>query len=205
LLGPLDVRVASSAPYLALPQTAQESADALRRESKITRPYIILHPGSARREKLWEPMGWARVISHFSHNKEFDVVLTSGPSAEEQMHTTAITKGLRQKVIDLSGKTDLLSLAALIAKAQLLVTVDSAPVHLAAAMHTPQVILFGPTNPFHWRPRESPALVLHGKSAAPVTEFAPLRPRMPMSEISTETVINAMESLLPCRAAAQIS
>jgi ADP-heptose:LPS heptosyltransferase len=99
----------------------------------------------------------------------------------------------------------LLTLAALIGKAQLLVTVDSAPVHFAAATHTPQVILFGPTNPFHWRPMHSPALILHGKSAAPVTEFAPVRPRFPMSEISTEAVISAMDSLLSCRAAAQLS
>jgi len=93
----------------------------------------------------------------------------------------------------------------LIGQAQLLVTVDSAPVHFAAATHTPQVILFGPTNPFHWRPTDSPALILHGKSGAPVTEFAPVRPRFPMSEISTEAVIDAMDSLLPRPTAAHNS
>jgi predicted lipopolysaccharide heptosyltransferase III len=205
LLGPLGVRSAFSAPYLAVPQTAHEKADALRLESKIMRPFVILHPGSARQEKLWDPVRWAEVIEHFGKNNYFDLVLTSGPSADEQMHVAAITKGVRQKIIDLSGETDLLTLAALIAKARLLVTVDSAPVHLAAAMHTPQVILFGPTNPFHWRPRESPAVILHGKSVAPVTEFAPVRPRFAMSEISTEAVINAMDSLLSFRAAAHTS
>src|SRR5262249_8377101 len=106
---------------------------------------------------------------------------------------------------NLSGKTDLLALAALIGQAQLLVTVDSAPVHFAAATHTPQVILFGPTNPFHWRPTHSPALILHGKSGGPLTEFCPVRHRFPMSEISTEAVISAMDSLLLRRAAAHIS
>src|SRR5678815_6080216 len=106
---------------------------------------------------------------------------------------------------DSSGKTDLLTLAALVGQAQLLVTVDSAPVHFAAASHTPQVILFGPTNPFHWRPTHSPAVILHGKSGVPVTEFAPVRPRFLMSEISTEAVISAMDSLLPRRAAAHSS
>jgi len=42
-------------------------------------------------------------------------------------------------------------------------------------------------------------------SNAPVTEFAPVRPRLPMSEISTEAVISAMDSLLPRRAAAHSS
>lgn len=205
LLEPLGVRAASSGPHLNLPQTAHEKAGALRGDSKSTRPYVILHPGSARREKLWEPDRWAEVIDHFRKNNDFDLILTSGPSADEQAHVAAISKRMRQKIIDLSGNTDLLTLAALIAQAQLLVTVDSAPVHLAAATHTPQVILFGPTNPFHWRPRESPALILQGKSAMPITDFLPVRPRFAMSEISTEAVISAMDSLLPCRAAAQTS
>jgi len=166
---------------------------------------MMLHPGSARREKLWDAARWAEVINHFGQNNEFELVLTSGPSVDEQAHIASITRRSRQKFIDLSGKTDLLTLAALIEQAQLLVTVDSAPVHLAATTGTQQVILFGPTNPFHWRPTDSPALILYGKSGAPVTEFAPVRPRFPMSEISTEAVISAMDSLLPRRAAAHSS
>jgi heptosyltransferase III len=205
LLEPLGVDAASSAPQLDLPQMAHEKADRLRHDWKITPPYVILHPGSARREKLWGAARWAEVIDHFRKNNDFDLVLTSGPAADEQTHIAAITNHTRQKFIDLSGKTDLLTLAALVKQAQLLVTVDSAPVHLAAASQTPQVILFGPTNPFHWRPLDSSALILHGKSGAPVTEFAPVRPRVPMSEISTEAVISAMDSLLPQHAAARTS
>ena len=205
LLEPLGVRAAPSAPQLDLPRTAREKADGLRRDWKITRPYVILHPGSARREKLWDPARWAEVIDHFRQNHELELVLTSGPSADEQAHSAAITKRIRHKITVLAGKTDLLTLTALIGQAQLLVTVDSAPVHLAAATHTLQVTLFGPTNPFHWRPRESSALILHGKSAAPVTEFTPVQPRFAMSEISTEAVISAMDSLLSCRAAAHTS
>jgi predicted lipopolysaccharide heptosyltransferase III len=205
LLESLGVRAASSAPQLHLPRMALEEADRLRRDWKIKRPYVILHPGSARREKLWDAARWAKVIDHFRQDNEFDFVLTSGPSADEQAHITEITKRMGHRITDLSGKTDLLTLAALIGRAHLLVTVDSAPVHFAAATHTPQVILFGPTNPFHWRPTHSPALILHGKSRVPVTEFAPVRPRVPMSEISTEAVISAMDSLLPRRAAAHSS
>jgi ADP-heptose:LPS heptosyltransferase len=205
LLEPLNVRAASTALELNLPRTIREKADKLRRDCKIKRPYVILHPGSARREKLWNAARWAEVIDHFGDNNESDLVLTSGPSADEQAHITEIAKRTRQRFVNLAGKTDLLTLAALIGCAQLLVTVDSAPVHFAAASHTPQVILFGPTNPFHWRPTSSPALILHGKSGAPLTEFAPVRPRFPMSEISTEAVISAMDSMLPRRAAAHSS
>jgi predicted lipopolysaccharide heptosyltransferase III len=196
---------ASPAPHLHLPQVAREKTDALRRDWKITGHYIILHPGSARWEKLWEPERWAEVIDHFGRNNDIDLVLTSGPSPDEQAHVAAIKNKVQQQIIDLSGKTNLLVLTALIGQARLLLTVDSAPMHLAAATRTPQVVLFGPTNPFHWRPRESPALILQGKSVAPVTEFSPAQPRFAMSEISTEAVISAMDSLLSLRAAAQSS
>src|SRR4029077_15482750 len=114
-------------------------------------------------------------------NQQLTVVLTGGSKPLEQAHLAEIKTKLRRPFVDLSGKTDLLVLAALISRARLLVTVDSAPMHLAAATHTPQVVLFGPTNPFHWRPRESPALILHGKSPEPITEFSPVQPRLPMS------------------------
>ena len=193
----------SSSLHLQLPQSAHEKADALRRNWNVTKPYIVLHPGSAREEKLWEAVRWAQVIERFSRDSDFDLVLTSGASNHEQTHIAAIKK--ETKIVDLSGKTDLLTLAALIGEARLLVTVDSAPMHLAAATRTPQVILFGPTNPFHWRPRESRALILQGETPEPVTEFSPIQPRLPMSQISTEAVISAMDFLLSQHAAARTS
>jgi predicted lipopolysaccharide heptosyltransferase III len=205
LLEPLGIRDVSCALNLQLPQSAHEKANALRRNWHISKPYVLLHPGSARQEKLWEAGRWAKVIERFGRDNGLDLVLTSGASPHEQAHIAAIKHRTQQRIIDLSGKTDLLTLAALIAEARLLATVDSAPMHLAAATRTPQVILFGPTNPFHWRPRESPSLILQGKSAAPVTEFFPVRPRLLMSEISTEAVIGAMDLLLSRHAAARIS
>jgi predicted lipopolysaccharide heptosyltransferase III len=205
LLEPLRIGNGPPAPHLQLPQATQEGADALRRNWNVSKPYVVLHPGSARREKLWEAERWAQVIERFSRDGDFDLVLTGGASNHEQAHIAAIKGKTQQPIIDLSGKTDLLTLAALIGKARLLVTVDSAPMHLAAATCTPQVILFGPTNPFHWRPRESPALILHGESGVPVAEFSPVQPRRPMSQISTEAVISAMDVLLSQHAAARIS
>ena len=203
LLGPLGIRGASRALHLELPRTACEKANALRRDSKINEPYVIFHPGSARVEKFWEPQRWADAIDHAQSNSRISAVLTGGGSKLEQEHLGEIKNRLRQPAVDLSGKTDLLALAALIGQARLLVTVDSAPMHLAAATQTPQVILFGPTNPFHWRPRESPALILQGGSATPLSEFSAVRPRLPMRQISTEAVIGAMDLLLSPHATVQ--
>jgi heptosyltransferase III len=201
LLEPLGISNASPAIRLELPPVTREKADQLRKNYKVDKRFIIFHPGSARAEKFWETQRWADVIGHAGRNRDIDLVLTGGASASEQAHLAEIKSKLERRFVDLSGKTDLLTLAGLIGQARLLVTVDSGPMHLAAATRTPQVVLFGPTNPFHWRPRESPALILQGTSTSPMTEFAPKQARVPMKQISTEAVIDAMDALLSAPAA----
>jgi ADP-heptose:LPS heptosyltransferase len=128
-------------------------------------------------------------------------ILTGGHSAMERAQIAAIKSAAESTPIDLSGKTNLLTLAALVRKARLLVTVDSAPMHFAAAWETPQVVLFGPTNPFHWHPRTKSAIVLLGGNEGPLTEFKPKQRAVPMNQISTKAVIDAMEALLSAPAA----
>ena len=203
LLEPLGISSPSRAIKLDLPKSAREAAGELLSAHNNRTTFVIFHPGSARAEKFWNAQRWAEVINQAGEKHDVDLVLTGGASPLEQTHISDIKSKVRHRIVDFSGKTDLLTLAALIAKARLLITVDSAPMHLASATKTPQVILFGPTNPFHWRPRESPALILQGTSTSPSTEFVPKQPRLPMNQISTQAVIDAMETLLSRLAAEQ--
>ena len=82
----------------------------------------------------------------------------------------------------------------MLARAALVVSVDSGPMHLAAAFARPQVALFGPTNPYHWRPRHDGALVLRGEGG-PLLEFTSDAPGSPTDAISTHAVIDAIERL----------
>ena len=196
LLEPLGIRDASTTIKLQVPAAAREKANEIRRAHKIDHPFVIFHPGSARMEKFWHAQRWAEVIDYTRTLLKFTPVLTSGNSVLEHRHIAEIKSKLAQPVVDLSGTIDLLTLTALVEQARMIVTVDTAPMHLAAATETPEVVLFGPTNPFHWRPRQSSALILHGRSMAPAVEFTPEQPRHSMNDISTEAVINAMNSLL---------
>jgi predicted lipopolysaccharide heptosyltransferase III len=197
LLEPFGLQEAPPEIKLQLPSGASEDAEQTRKSFKIDNPFIVFHPGSARIEKFWDAQSWAEVIAHARSVMKLQPVLTSGNSRLEQDHIAQIKRKLPgHAIVDLAGKIDLLALAALIAQARFVVTVDTASMHLAAAMHTPQVVLFGPTNPFHWRPRETTALILQGRSASPRSSFTPDEPRFAMNDISTEAVINAMNSLL---------
>src|SRR5207248_3074625 len=204
LLEPLGIPSPSHLIKLDLPKSAREAAGELLSAHNNRTTFVIFHPGSARAEKFWNAQRWSEVINQAGEKRDVDLVLTGGASPLEQTHISDIKSKVRHRIVDFSGKTDLLTLAALIAKARLLITVDSAPMHLASATKTPQVILFGPTNPFHWRPRESPALILHGTSTSPSTEFVPKQPRLPMNQISTQAVIDAMETLLSAPATSAV-
>jgi predicted lipopolysaccharide heptosyltransferase III len=203
LLRPLGIEDLPTTLHLDLPSAARHRARVLLRDTKIDNRFAIFHPGAARAEKFWEVERWAELINRA--RPKIDIVLTGTRSDVEQEHIQQIKAKLPCLVVDLSGRTDLLTFAALIAEARLLVTVDSAAMHLAAATQTPQVVLFGPTNPFHWRPRESPALILQGGSKSPVSEFESRQERLPMKQISTEQVIDAMNCLLSAPAAARVS
>jgi predicted lipopolysaccharide heptosyltransferase III len=201
LLKPLGIENASRAIQLTLPDETVRQADALLRSSGVGDDFVCFHPGSARAEKFWEPSRWAETIDHCADETGMTCVLTGGGSAIEQAQIGAIKNVARSKPADLSGKTNLLTLAALVQKARLLVTVDSAPMHFAAAWNTPQVVLFGPTNPFHWHPRTESAIVLLGATGIPVTDFNPKQRALAMNQISTKAVIDAMETLLSAPAA----
>ncbi|MEO5721954.1 MAG: glycosyltransferase family 9 protein [Chthoniobacterales bacterium] len=195
LLDPLGIRDAAPTLQLALPPVALAQADHVLAGNKITGDFLLFHPGSARTEKFWEPDRWSELLA-FAASKGLPCLITGGPSALEQTHIAKIRATARIPFIDLSSHIDLLTLAALIEKARLLVTVDSAPMHLAAATQTPQVVLFGPTNPLHWRPRFAPAVILQAGQPAPLTVFTPEQKRAPMNLISTRHVIDGMEALL---------
>jgi ADP-heptose:LPS heptosyltransferase len=184
-----------------LPDSTVRETDALLRSARVTDDFVCFHPGSARSEKFWEPGRWAEAIDHCATATGMTCVLTGGRSSIEQAQIAAIKKAARSAPTDLSGKTKLLALAALVRKSRLLVTVDSAPMHFAAAWNTPQVVLFGPTNPFHWHPRSESATVLLGETGLPVTEFNPKQRAVAMNQISTKAVIDAMEALLSAPAA----
>lgn len=165
------------------------------------RGHVVLHPGSARTEKLWPAESWAEVAATLIKQHDLPVVLTGSAEASEQAHLAAFKRALSHhgvaseppQLFDVSGQLSLLEVATLIAQARLVLSVDSAAMHLAAMSQTPQIALFGPTNPFHWRPRHDRARVLQ---ASGDTLFAPRHQARPMAELSADRVLHTVAELL---------
>jgi heptosyltransferase-1 len=110
-------------------------------------PQAVLHPGARWSTKLWPTDHWARLAEWLVRDKGFQVVITGSPGDRDL--TAEIVAQAGVPLINLAGRTSLVELAALLQQARLAVTTDTGPMHLAAALGTPVVALFGPTAP--WR------------------------------------------------------
>ncbi len=115
------------------------------------RGFIHLHPASRWQFKCWPAERTARLIDLLQEGG-LKVVLTAAPTSEEAVLVSDILAKSRTKPTNLAGKLSLKSLAALTRRARLFIGVDSAPMHIAAAMGTPVVALFGPSGEFEWGP-----------------------------------------------------
>jgi heptosyltransferase-3 len=114
--------------------------------------FVVMHPGAGWRFKCWTPAGYARVIEFFQEQWGLTTVLTGTRAAHEQELLAEIHHECRVAPVDLTGRLSLKELGALISKARLFFGMDSAPMHLAAAVNTPAVALFGPSGVFNWGP-----------------------------------------------------
>ena len=111
---------------------------------------FCIHPGSGTWVKLWEEARWATVADTLSEQLAARVVFTG--SDNELPMVRRITQRMRQPACVIAGETNVSQLAALYARARVVIGPDSGPLHLAAAVDTPTVTLFGPADPIEFAP-----------------------------------------------------
>lgn len=113
--------------------------------------FIHIHPASRWFFKCWPVEQMAALVERLQAAGHA-VVLTAAPSDDEKAMLAAIQARLAKPAFSLSGQLSLKELAALTAAAKLFIGVDSAPMHIAAAVGTPTVALFGPSGDKQWGP-----------------------------------------------------
>jgi heptosyltransferase-1 len=106
------------------------------------KPLVAVSPVALWETKLWEDAKFARLCDRIHEELNVNVILT-GAVYEDLARIQSLMK---TSAINLGGKTTLRDLAYLYKKASLLITTDSGPMHMAAAVGTPVVALFGPTD-----------------------------------------------------------
>lgn len=115
---------------------------------------FCIHPGSGTWAKQWEEERWAVVADTLSEQLQARVVFTGGD--HELSLVKRIVQQMKQPFCIIAGETHIGQLAALFSRARVVLGPDSGPLHLAAAVSTPTVTLFGPADPVEfgpWGPR----------------------------------------------------
>lgn len=130
-------------------------------------PLVVIHPGTGAAVKLWDTASWATVSDALVRSHGAQIVLTGTESERAEVGT--ICAQMQEPAQVLIGETDVGKLAALLARADLVLGVDNGPLHLATAQGTPTVRIYGPTDTHIFGPWGDPKLhtVLQARKPCP--------------------------------------
>ncbi len=146
--------------YVVPPNVQMTVAQSLR---SVLRPIVVIHPGGAVNPgstllaKRWPPERFAALAERLHSEFGATIVVVGGPSDSEAVR--AVLRAVKSPVLDWSNRLTWSELAALLALADLFVGNDSGVGHLAAAVGTATVSIFGPTSPLLYRPLGRRSLV----------------------------------------------
>jgi heptosyltransferase-2 len=148
-------RVGGQAPDFRLrvsPERQAEARQLLKAHGAThSRPLVALCPGSTNsRAKRWPTESYAALADRLITEAGADVLLVGAP--DELRVSLDVRAAMREEPILLTGHTNLAEAVAVLSLAALLVTNDTGPAHIAAALERPTLVIFGPTDPRTTRP-----------------------------------------------------
>ena len=144
--------------------------------------------------KLW-PMEYLICLCEELGLKDIRVIIT-GTQADQALAKMLINSLKNTKIINACGKTNINELAALIKKCQVFISADSSPLHIASAVGTPFIALFGPTDARRHLPPGNNYVVINKKLHCSPCYKTKCRSNGCMVQISPAEVLEAVIKLL---------
>jgi ADP-heptose:LPS heptosyltransferase len=108
-------------------------------------PLVAIHPSGGRRVKQWDVERWRAVAARLQDDWQATVVITG--AHQDRPLAEALAEGLKPPVVDLTGRLSPRETMALIAVVDLFLSPDTGTMHMACAVGTPSVSVFGPSDP----------------------------------------------------------
>ena len=186
----------------------EERLEARRMLAPLKRPIVAINPGATYgSSKRWHPERFAETAQRVMHELEGSVLLLGGPKeaeiADEIVQSIDPSCITSHTLLNLSGKTSLRDLIAVISESDLMVTNDSGPMHIGYAVGTPLVAIFGSTSPEHTGPVGRSDIVIRKKIAcSPCFERECKKKGLEcMERITADEVFDAMKKLVSTRRA----
>jgi len=154
----------------------------------INEPFVTVNPVAFWDTKLWEDVKFARLCDRIAEDLKQKVVFTGNSGDGRIKHIQSM---MNFPSVNLEGQTTLKDLAYLYKLSVLLVTTDSGPMHIAAAMNAPTVALFGPTDPSRTGPYGKGHIVVRKKMSCSPCFLKQCDTKRCMKEITVEEVFEA--------------
>lgn len=161
--------------------------------------FAVIHPTSRWAFKQWLPERWAAVADEIRRRHGLTVIFSTGPAQREIEYVRTILGAAREKHFSTEGKLSLHELGLLLQRAKLFCGVDTVAMHLAAAMQTPTVALFGPSSEWSWHPWQCRHQIILGECSCKATrQFIcdKSKPYPCMERITTDAVVSAADKIL---------
>ncbi len=176
-------------------QNEKRALEILNEYSLFSKRFICICPGAKSSLKRYPEDSFSSVADNLTQ-MGFDIVLL-GEKSEKHICENILSK-MKNKAFDLSGQADLKTSGAVLKKSRLVISNDTALMHLANALNVPVLGIFGPTDAAKYGPRGGKAVVVRSMLNCSPCEKAqcPLGKRQCMESISPEDIINACIFLL---------
>jgi heptosyltransferase III len=158
---PLGAAIPNGVPRLRLTPEEDAAAEELAAQLGFSkdRPWVMIQPGARYWFKAWPPERFAELADRL--NDRFGCQIVVGGSPEEESLTQSVVRQAKSRLLSIAGRSDVRTLAALLKRSALFVGNDTGAMHIAAAVGTPVVGLFGPSNPREWGPRGSVTEIIY--------------------------------------------
>ena len=166
----LGIRNLEKRSYLYIPKEDEEYIAKLLKESGIADPIVVVNPGAKSHLKRWDPAGFADVCDRLVRECKVNILFIG--LSEDEETVAGVIKNMKNVSHNLVNKTDIRQLAGLLKRARLLVTNDSAPLHLSCVVGTKVLAIFGPTDPRKYGPTGEFDVVINKKLSCSPCESA---------------------------------
>jgi heptosyltransferase-3 len=171
ILSPLKLTVADNSLHLTVPSYRKQAVAQLfsRENIPLDRPLLAFHPFSLWKYKEWPVHSCVELIDTIQKKYDLTILITGSP--DERERAERVVERCRITPFNLAGKTSIGELAAVLSACRGFIGVDTAALHLAAAVGIPTLGIFGPSPTVCWAPRGSQhAVVLKEMPCVPCRE-----------------------------------